>query len=282
MQLIAECYDLMKRGWGMSNEQMADLFGQWSKSEIGGFLLDITSTVLRKKDEATGKDLVDEIKDEAKQKGTGKWTSQDAMDLRVPVPTIDAAVSARDLSDLKAQRAEASRILGGPQRQQTAKPDVEGVKNALYVAMVATYAQGLAQLQAASAAYGYGVDIATVAAIWRAGCIIRSALLKDITEAYRDNPSLANLMVDPAISAELLRRCDSLRETIRNAMDLRIPMPAFMASLNYMEGYASERLPANLIQAQRDYFGAHTYARLDREGVFHTDWAAEGEVVKNG
>jgi 6-phosphogluconate dehydrogenase len=272
MQLIAESYDLMKRGWGMSNAEMSALYQEWSQSDFGGFLLEITAQVLRKKDDQTGKDLVDMVKDEAKQKGTGKWTSQDAMDLRVPVPTIDAAVSARDLSDLKDERVQATQVLGCSRRGEK---NVDALRDALYVAMVATYAQGMAQLRAASQAHGYGVDLAQAAAIWRAGCIIRSALLRDITNAYRSNAELPNLLVDPEMSARVLQREPSLRQLVAAAIDMHIPVPCFMSTLAYVDGYASERLPANLIQAQRDYFGAHTYARLDREGVFHTDWAEE-------
>jgi len=272
MQLIAECYDLMKHGWHMNNEEIAAVVEDWSRSEIGGFLLEITATVLRHKDGSSSNYLVDLIKDEAKQKGTGKWTSQDAMDLRVPVPTIDSAVAARDLSDLKDERLAASKVLQTSGVDQNPERHVDWLKQALYVSMVATYAQGMAQLRIASEAYGYEVDLATVSSIWRAGCIIRSALLREFYTAFKQNPSLPNLLVAPNVVEPLTKRLTALRVIVGGAVALHIPVPAFMASLAYIDGYASERLPANLIQAQRDYFGAHTFSRVDKEGVFHEEW----------
>jgi 6-phosphogluconate dehydrogenase len=274
MQLIAETYDLMKRAWGFSNEKMSELFGDWAHSDIGGFLLEITQTVLNKKDGETGAYLVDLIRDEAKEKGTGKWTSQDAMDLRVSVPTIDAAVCARELSDLKIERIAASSTLGTP--ASPGEIDTAQLRQALSVAMIAAYAQGMAQLRVASGEYDYGVKMEPVAAIWRAGCIIRSVLLKNIMEAYTANPDLPNLLVDPSLQTMVKSRIGSLRWLVNQAVATHIPMPCFMASLAYIDAYSSERLPANLIQAQRDFFGAHTYERIDKPGVFHTEWAEEG------
>ena len=271
MQLIAETYDLMKRSWGFSNEQMADVYGEWSKSDIGGFLLEITETVLRKKDDETGKYLVDLIKDEAKEKGTGKWTSQDAMDIRVAVPSIDAAVCAREFSDIKAERVAASKTLATP--GSAGEQDLAKLREALSVGMIVAYAQGMAQLRLASTEYNYGVKMEPVAAIWRAGCIIRSVLLKNIMAAFSANPDLPNLLVDPGLQSVVKSRIDSLRWLASQAVATHIPMPCFMASLAYVDAYASERLPANLIQAQRDYFGAHTYERIDKPGIFHTEWA---------
>jgi 6-phosphogluconate dehydrogenase len=271
MQLLGETYDLMHRGWGMSNAEIASTMDEWATSDLGGFLVEITAEVLKKKDDITGNDLVDMVKDEAKQKGTGKWTSQDAMDLRVPVPTIDAAVSARDMSDLKDERVIASKIL----QTQAGQPskDLGLLRDALYVSMVASYAQGMCQLRAASTANKYGVKMAEVASIWRAGCIIRSALLKPIHQAFTENADLANLLIAPNLHNTVLQRLNSLRGLITQAINIHIPVPCYMASLAYIDGYASERLPANLTQSQRDYFGAHTYARIDKPGVFHTEWA---------
>ncbi|HEY3780061.1 MAG TPA: NADP-dependent phosphogluconate dehydrogenase [Fimbriimonadaceae bacterium] len=271
MQLLAETYDLMKRSWGMSNSEMADVFGAWTKSDIGGFLIEITEQVLRKKDDETGKDLVDMVKDEAKEKGTGKWTSQDAMDLRVAVPTIDAAVNARELSDLKDERVAASKLFGTVPGH--GEKNVDKLREALSVGMITAYAQGMAQLRVASGEYKYDAQMEQVSAIWRAGCIIRSALLKPMMNAYVRNPDLPNLLVDPDLLAVVKARDTSLRWLVGQAAANRIPTPAYMASLAYIDGYASERLPANLTQAQRDYFGAHTYARIDKPGVFHTEWA---------
>lgn len=278
MQLISECYDLMKRGWGMETAEIAEVIAGWATSDIGGFLLEITATVLSKKDDETGRLLVDLIKDEAKQKGTGKWTSQDAMDLRVPVPTIDAAVAARDMSDLKMERVAAASTYGRSLKRGNA--DVEGLKAALHGAMLVTYAQGMAQLRTASTTYGYGTDLATVAAIWRAGCIIRSALLPAIMNAYTAAPDLPNLLVDPSVVKTIRTLEGSMRGIVCTAVGSQIPVPAMMASLAYLDGYTSERLPANLIQAQRDFFGAHTYARLDKEGVFHTDWSTTEKTAR--
>jgi len=216
---------------------------------------------------------VDMIKDEAKQKGTGKWTSQDAMDLRVPVPTVDSAVAARDISDLKSERVAASKLLETAGVDPEPERHLDWLKQAMYVAMVATYSQGMAQLRVASNAYGYGVDSASVASIWRAGCIIRSALLRDFHNAFNANADLPNLLIAPNVVGEVTKRLTALRVVVGGAVALHIPMPAFMASLAYIDGYASERLPANLIQAQRDYFGAHTFSRIDKEGVFHEEWA---------
>lgn len=273
MQLISECYDLMKRGVGLSNEAMAEVFSEWCQSEIDGFLLQITVEVLRKKED--GQYLVDLVLDKAKQKGTGKWTSQDAMDLGIPLPTIDAAVAARELSGMKDERVAASKILprpdcgaGSPDRDELMRQ----LKNAMYVAMVVTYAQGFALMREASIAYKYDIDPKVASSVWRAGCIIRSALLKDFFRAYTDKPDLPNLMVDPHLSQEILKRESSLRFVVTAGISWCIPVPALMASLGYLDCYASERMPANLIQGQRDYFGAHTYERTDKPGTFHTQW----------
>lgn len=276
MQLIAECYDLMRRGLRMNNDEIGAVFSEWNNTELSSFLIEITANIFRKVDETTGKRLVDEILDEAKQKGTGQWTSQEALDLRVPAPTIDVAVSMRDLSAFKSDREAGSLVLTGPQpssaldREQT----LQQLQKALYAGMVIVFAQGMALLSTASASYKYGYALDTIAKIWRSGCIIRAALLDRIWMAYQDNPQIANLMFDPYLSAEVLNKyLPDLREVASIGVRLGLPVPGLMASLAYYDSYRSAWLPANLIQAQRDYFGAHTYERLDEKGVFHTEWA---------
>lgn len=277
MQIISEIYDIMKRALGMSNEEIAKTFSDWNDAELQGFLVEITSVVLRTKDESTGADLVDAISDKAKQKGTGKWTSQDAMDLGSPIPTIDVAVAAREMSGLKPERVEAAKVLV-PSSTTYPGPKAEAVsdlRSALYTSMLISYAQGLALLREASSEYGFGTDLETVAKVWRAGCIIRSKSLETIRAAFAANPGLPNLLVDPAISAIVLEHETALRRSVIGAIQASIPAPSLSASIAYLDAYRSERLPANLIQAQRDLFGAHTYERLDSEGSFHTQWEKE-------
>ncbi len=270
MQLIAETYDLMHRGQGRSNDEIANVFEVWNNGELQGFLTQITISVLRYKDEKTGGDLVDLISDKAKSKGTGKWTSQDAFDLGIPVPTIDAAVSARELSGYKADRTKVAATAAMPPMPIEATD--QDIHDALLAGMLLCYAQGLAQIRAASDEYGYGVDLAKAAAVWRAGCIIRSAQLEPIRAAVARDPHTANLLLDSEFQAGILARRDGLRRIASEFIRVGIPAPAHQASLAYLDGYASARLPANLIQGQRDLFGAHTYERLDAEGAFHTQW----------
>jgi 6-phosphogluconate dehydrogenase len=227
-------------------------------------------------DDKTGKRLVDVILDQARQKGTGMWTSQDAMNLQSPVPTIDAAVQMRDISGFKTEREAAAKVLQGPARVP-AERDVflPQLREALYAAMILTYAQGMVQLRRASDAYHYDLPLAEIAKIWRGGCIIRAALLEKIRSAFEADPALPNLCVDPQFSQELLRRQDHLRAVATAAVAAGIPAPGFMSALAYFDAYRSAWLPANLIQAQRDYFGAHTYERIDAKGVFHTIWTEE-------
>jgi len=274
MQLISEVYDVMKRGLGMSNAEIADTFETWNEAELQSFLVQITTTVLRYQDETTGKDLVDLISDKAKQKGTGKWTSQDAMDLGMPIPTIDVAVAAREMSGLKAERVVATKILTTSANQYPYAKDetIAILRSTLYLTMLLSYAQGLALLKEASHEYGYGTDMQTVAKVWRAGCIIRSRSLETIRAAYASNPELANLLVDPTIAQIVLEHEGALRKSVIGAIQASIPVPSMSASIAYLDGYRSERLPANLIQGQRDLFGAHTYERIDQEGSFHTHW----------
>ncbi|HTZ40724.1 MAG TPA: NADP-dependent phosphogluconate dehydrogenase [Syntrophales bacterium] len=274
MQLIAEAYDLMKRGLGLDDDELADVFGQWDGRTFHAYLLEITAHIFRQIDGKTGKRVIDVILDEAGQKGTGKWASQAAMDLHVPVPVIDAAVAMRDLSAFKAERETASRILAGPAAmlQEHKRRIIDQVEKALYAAIFIAYTQGMALLEAASSAYSYGLNLSEVARIWRGGCIIRSALLEEIWIGLKGRPDVPNLLLQPRLYSEAASRRDDLQTVVCTAATLGIPVPAMMAALAYYDGYRSTRLPANLIQAQRDYFGAHTYERVDQKGVFHTRW----------
>jgi len=258
----------------MSAEEMHRVYAAWNEGELNSFLLEITARIFLKRDERTGRPLIDLIRDEAKQKGTGMWTSWEAMDLKVGTPTIDIAVVMRHLSGYKAKRQAAAQLLKGP--ELTFGGDqarlLDKLKNALYAGMIGTYAQGLTLLQQASATYNYGLELETVARIWRGGCIIRAALLEEIRAAYRSNPGLDNLLLDPKLGREFMVRQQDLRDVVCVAAELGLPAPGLMVTLAYFDAYRSELLPANLIQAQRDYFGAHTYERLDEPGVFHTDW----------
>jgi 6-phosphogluconate dehydrogenase len=277
MQLLAESYDLMKNSFGLTNPELHAVYEQWNQAELNAYLVEITAEIFTQKDDKTNGMLIDRILDKAKQKGTGKWTSQDALDLGIPTPSIDVAVTGRYLSAIKEERQAASKILPRPAVDFIGNRDeaVNQLRHAFYAAMIITYAQGMSLLQAASAEYNYNLDLERVARIWRGGCIIRSALLEDFRQAYKAQPELPNLLVDPALSAEILAREGDLRATIQRAVGLAIPVPGFMVSLAYLDGYRSERLPANLIQAQRDYFGSHTYQRTDLEGTFHTKWGED-------
>ena len=278
LELIAETYDLMKRGLGLSDNELHTVYETWNRGELNGYLIEITADIFCQGDDrAIGKRLVDSILDEARQKGTGKWTSQDAMELQVPVPTMDMAVAMRDLSAFKTEREVAARFLSGPPAKMRAgrAPFLRQLNQALYAAIIITYAQGMALLLRASHVYGYGLNLEDVARIWRAGCIIRANLLTDIRAAYRAQPALANLLVDPHIGRLVTDRQEALREVVKRAVQSGIPAPGLAVSLDYFDGYRSGWLPANLIQAQRDYFGAHTYERIDAKGVFHTQWEKE-------
>jgi 6-phosphogluconate dehydrogenase len=277
MQLIAESYDLMKRGLGLDDDALHEVFDRWNQAELNSYLIEITSEIFVRVDEQTGRHLVDVILDEAKQKGTGMWTSQNAMELQVPVPTIDIAVAMRNLSAFEEERQAASLALDGPEAdlKEDREALIERLHNALYAAVIVTYAQGMAQLRKASNVYAYDLNLEGVARIWRGGCIIRSALLEDIRAAYRTRPDLPNLLLDPHLAEQVMERQQDLRAVVRTAAELGIPAPAMMVSLAYYDGYRSAWLPANLIQAQRDYFGAHTYERVDAKGVFHTQWEKE-------
>ncbi len=277
MQLIAETYDLLKRGYGLSDDELGEVFSQWNRAELNGYLVEITADIFRRVDELTGKRLLDVVLDAARQLGTGMWTSQDAMALHVPTPTIDTAVAMRNLSGREDVRLAISKVYGQPIQPdgRDKGPVIQHARGALYAAMILTYAQGFAQLAEASQAYQYHLDLATVARIWRGGCIIRSQLLEPIRTAYRRQPALLHLALDPTLGEAVEACLPDLRAVIQSASSLGLPMPAFMASLAYFDSLRSTHLPANLIQAQRDYFGAHTYERVDQRGVFHTAWSKD-------
>jgi 6-phosphogluconate dehydrogenase len=274
MQLIAESYDLLHRGLGLTAGELHQIFATWNEGELESYLIEITRDILARVDEETGKPLVDVILDEAKQKGTGKWTSQDALDLGAPTPTINAAVEARIISAYKDQRVAASKVLTGPLPHIEADREavVDAVRDALYAAKICSYAQGFALLREASREYDYCLDYGEIARIWRGGCIIRARFLDKIRAAFARNPDLPNLLIDPEFGAAVQERQTALRRVVRLAVESGIPALAFSSALAYYDAYRSARLPANLTQAQRDYFGAHTYRRLDKEGSFHTAW----------
>jgi 6-phosphogluconate dehydrogenase len=274
MQLIAEIYDILHRGLGMSAAELADLFAEWNAGELKSYLIEITADILRHTDSETGAPLVDVILDEAAQKGTGKWTSQNALDVGAPIPTINAAVESRILSGLKSQRVAASKIISGPKPEYRGERQhlIDAARSALYASKITSYAQGLGLLKIASDEYKYNLKISEIAKIWRAGCIIRADLLGDITAAFQRDPGLVNLLLDESFRAAVESRQTAWRKVVCAAVEMGIPVLALSASLAYFDAYRSERLPANLTQAQRDYFGAHTYRRVDREGVFHTEW----------
>jgi 6-phosphogluconate dehydrogenase len=277
MQLLAEAYDLMKRSLSMNDDEMGETYALWNKGELNGYLVEITGHIFSRQDEKTGKRLLDEILDVAEQKGTGMWTSQSAMELQVPIPTIDLAVVMRDLSVFEGQRKKASVILRRPLRSLRGDRDafLTSLRGALYAAMILTYAQGLAVLTAASDKLEYHLNLEAVARIWRGGCIIRAALLEDICAAFRAQPDLPNLLLDANLSRKVMVHQEDLRRVVCQAAESGVPVPGLMVSLGYLDAYRSAWLPANLIQAQRDYFGAHTYERIDSKGTFHTEWEKE-------
>jgi 6-phosphogluconate dehydrogenase len=277
MQLIAEIYDILRRGLGMSAIELADLFDEWNKGELKSYLIEITAQILRHTDPDTKGPLVDVILDEAASKGTGKWTSQNALDIGAPIPTINAAVESRILSSLKSQRVIASKAIRGPDVKFTGDRTrlIEAARQALYASKITSYAQGMGLLAAASVEYKFSFDLGEIAKIWRAGCIIRASLLGDIMAAFKRNPALENLLLDDSFRGVVESHQDAWRFCIQSAIGMGIPVLALSSSLAYFDGYRSERLPANLTQAQRDFFGAHTYRRIDKEGSFHTEWETQ-------
>jgi 6-phosphogluconate dehydrogenase len=300
MQLIAESYALLKQALGLSNDQLAEVYAEWDGAELSSYLVEITADIFRHRDELTDGRLIDFIRGEAEQLGTGMWTSQSAMDLQVPAPNIDIAVAMRNLSALGEQRRTAAELLasaegaeyaagagvggqagggqaGGGAQAGAARPEtlslaVEDVRGALYAAVIMTYAQGFAHLQAASSSMGLDLRLHDVAGVWRGGCIIRSALLRDIRAAFERQPELPNLLLDPHLSREVARRRPHLEQVIHAGATAGVPLPGLSNALAYLDAYRVPWLPSNLIQAQRDYFGAHKYRRIDRDGIFHTEW----------
>lgn len=279
MQLIAESYDLMKNILNLSVEEMADIFKEWNQGELDSYLIEITADILtRKDDEGTGKPVVDVILDAAGNKGTGKWTSQSALDLGVPLPLITESVFARYISAYKEERVQASKILSRTNDFEFTgdkKELVEKIREALYFSKIMSYAQGFAQLRVASKEFDWDLPFGEIAKIWRAGCIIRARFLQKITDAYDKNPEIENLLLDDYFVEITKKYQQSVRDVVALAVQAGVPVPTFSSAIAYFDSYRAERLPANIIQAQRDYFGAHTYERVDKEGIFHYSWYHE-------
>jgi len=280
MQLTCEAYDLMARGLGMSAKEMQKVFAKWNKGDLDSYLIDISADILSQYDEVTGKPMVDVILDTAGQKGTGKWTSQAGLDLGVAIPQIAEAVFARCLSAIKEERVAAAKVLKGPAvaAEVDKKLFVKQLEQAVYASKICSYAQGYQLMRAAAAEYKWDLNYGEIALVWRQGCIIRARFLGKIKEAFDKNPSLANLLLDPYFKKVVAKAQDAWRAVIKTAVDLGIPVPAMSTALNYYDAYRSARLPANLLQAQRDYFGAHTYERVDkpRGEFYHHIWTASG------
>ena len=277
MQLLAESYDLLKRGLGLNDDELHDVFTTWNKSELNGYLLEITSHIFTKRDEKSGQRLIDEILAVARQKGTGMWTSQSAMELQVPIPTIDLAVAMRDMSVFAKEREQAGAIYRRSIKRFTGNRELfmAQLGRALFAGVIIVYAQGMALLAVTSDKYQYRLNLEAVARIWRGGCIIRAALLEDICAAFHARSDLPNLLLDPNLSRKVMEHQEDLRRVACQAAELGVPAPGLMVSLGYLDAYLSAWLPANLIQAQRDYFGSHTYERIDAKGTFHTQWEKE-------
>jgi len=275
MQLICEAYHLLSSLLGLSTQELHEIFAEWNEGELDSYLIEITKEIFAKYDPETGKPMVDVILDSAGQKGTGKWTSQSALDLGVPLSIITESVFARFLSAMKQERVAASKLLKGPEKKPFTgdrKAFIESVRRALYASKICSYAQGFAQMRIASEEYGWNLRPGDIAMIFRGGCIIRARFLHKIKEAYDRNPDLSNLLLDEYFKSVVENYQDAWREVVATAVTHGIPVPAFSSALAYYDSYRSERLPANLLQAQRDYFGAHTFQRVDKEGVFHFDW----------
>ncbi len=282
MQLIAEAYDLL-RSAGLSAAQLHDVFADWNKTdELNSFLIEITTEIFTYIDPDTNKALVDVIMDKAGQKGTGRWTVMSALELGVPIPTITAAVNARIASSYKDERIAASKILSGPTTKYGGdqKTFVNQVRDALYCSKICSYAQGMALMGAASKEFGFNLDLGEISRIWKGGCIIRAGFLDKIKKAYSDDANLANLLLAPEFKQTILDRQEAWREVMATAAKIGVPVPAFSASLDYFDSYRREHLPQNLTQAQRDFFGAHTYERVDKGGSFHTEWTTITEAPR--
>jgi 6-phosphogluconate dehydrogenase len=275
MQLICEAYAILKDFLGLDAPALAEIFTEWNKGALDSYLIEITSQIFRKIDPDTGKPMVDVILDKAGQKGTGKWTLESAISQGVVISTINAAVEARVISSRKADRVEASKILPQPEKAPfmgDRQALIKAVHDALYASKIVSYAQGMELLGTASAAYNWHLNFGDIATIWRGGCIIRAAFLNRIKEAYERNPGLKNLLLDPFFCDVITKSQSSWRVAVSQAVSAGVPVPAFSASLGYFDSYRSARLSSNLLQAQRDFFGAHTYERVDKPGIFHTEW----------
>lgn len=277
MQIISETYDLMKRGLGLPATEISAIYEKWNKTELNSYLLEITSKIFTVVDQKSNKPLIDEILDVAKQKGTGMWTSQMGMEFQVPIPTIDIAVMMRDISMDESQRTRAQKILDRPILQLKTNKEVllEETKQALYAAMIIVYAQGFSLLSVASQKLNYQLNIGDIATIWRGGCIIRAKVLESIRTAYKNEKDLPNILLDPTLSEQVMSNEESLRHVCCTGAEIGIPLLGFMSALGYLDSYRSAWLPTNLIQAQRDFFGSHTYERVDAKGAFHTVWEKE-------
>ncbi len=280
MQLICEAYFLLKHTLNLTNEELYQVFSEWNKGELDSYLIEITRDIFTVIDPDTGDYLVDKILDTAQQKGTGKWMSQHALDLGVPTTLITEAVYARCLSAQKEARVRASQVLSGPDAkfQGDKRQFIEDVRQALYASKLVSYAQGYVQLDAAAKEFGWTLNNGSIALLWRGGCIIRSTFLEDIKSAFDKDPNLENLLLDDFFKSAIDKAQPSWRRVVATAVELGLPVPGFAAALSYFDGYRRDRLPANLLQAQRDYFGAHTYRRVDKEGTFHTDWIRERKL----
>jgi 6-phosphogluconate dehydrogenase len=275
MQLISEAYFLMKEALGLSNDQLYDVFDRWNRGELDSYLIEITRDIFSVKDDQGGEGyLVDKILDAAGAKGTGKWMSQHALDLGVPSTLVTEAVFARSLSDLKEARVRASKILKGPSAKYTGDSEafIEQIRQALYASKICSYAQGFVQMRAAAKELDWPLNYGNCALLWRGGCIIRAVFLDRIKEAFDADPNLENLLLAPYFKDAVAKAQDAWRHVLSQAALLGLPTPAFSSALAYYDGYRRERLPANLLQAHRDYFGAHTYQRTDKPGTFHSDW----------
>ncbi len=274
MQLISEIYAVLKQGLGLTNDELHEVFKKWNEGRLQSFLVEITSEIFLQGDDKGDGRLVDKILDKAKQKGTGKWTSQNAMDLGIAIPTIDAAVFMREISSKKDERVKAEQIYGAKSTSFAGDREafIDKLENALYFAYIISYAQGLSQLSAASEEYDYNLNLATIAKIWRGGCIIRAAMLDDISKAFEANNSLENLLLDADFVDKVKASATGTREVLTFGVSSGIPLASLSASLAYFDSYTSGRLPLNVIQAQRDHFGSHTYERTDIDGIFHTEW----------
>ncbi|MDT0123400.1 NADP-dependent phosphogluconate dehydrogenase [Paenibacillus sp. RRE4] len=280
MQLIGEAYHLLKSVLNVSVEELHEIFTEWNQGELDSYLIEITADIFSKYDPETGKPMVDVILDAAGQKGTGKWTSQSALDLGVPLSMITESVFSRFLSAMKDERIAASKILNGPKAEAFSgdkKAFIENVRKALFASKIVSYAQGFAQMRAASDEYGWDLKYGNIAMIFRGGCIIRSQFLQNIKEAYDKDAALKNLLLDPYFQNIVESYQDAWREVVAAAVKQGIPVPGFSSALSYYDSYRTERLPANLLQAQRDYFGAHTFQRVDKEGSFHFQWMDTNE-----